>query len=201
MPKTDKRVDAYIAKAPEFARPILTELRAIAHEGCPELVETIKWSAPVFEHHGIMCGIAAFKEHCAFHFWKGGLVLAPEHLKQNEPRGQFGRILSMKDLPSRKVLVAYVKKAAELNRNGVKVARLKPKAEKKELVVPPYLTSALRKNAKAKATFEGFSYSHKKEYVEWITEAKTEETRQRRMATALEWLAEGKARNWKYEKC
>ena len=201
MPTTDKRVDDYIAKSAEFARPILKELRAIVHEGCPEVEETIKWKMPTFMYKGMLCGIAAFKQHCAMGFWKSKLIIDPKENKSLEAMGQFGRITSVKDLPSRKVMVAYVKQAAELNDKGVKPARTKPKAEKKELVVPDYFKAALRKNKKAQAAFDAFSYSHRKEYLEWITEAKTEETRQRRMGTALEWLAEGKSRNWKYEKC
>ena len=203
MPTTDKRVDAYIAKSPEFARPILTELRAIVHQARPEVEETIKWSCPHFMYNGkILCSAAAFKQHCAFHIWHGGQVVEAKDNKSDEAMGQFGRIESVKDLPSKKALAEYLRKAMELIDSGAKrFARPKANGEKKELVVPGYFTAALGKNKKAKTAFEAFSYSHKKEYVEWITEAKTEETRQRRMATAVEWLAEGKSRNWKYEKC
>ena len=201
MPTTDKRVDAYIAKSAEFARPILKELRAIVHEGCPEVEETIKWRVPTFMYKGMLCGMAGFKQHCAMGFWKGKLIIDPKENKSLEAMGQFGRITSVKDLPPRKVLIAYVKMAVELNEKGVKPVRTEPKSEKKELVVPSYFTAVLKKNKKAQAAFDDFSYSHKKEYLEWITDAKTEGTRQRRIATALEWIAEGKSRNWKYEKC
>jgi hypothetical protein len=202
MPTKDKRIDAYIAKSAEFAQPILKHLRETVHEGCPGVVETIKWGMPHFDYKGIMCGMASFKEHCAFGFWKGSLVIDAKEMKGVDAMGQFGRITSLKDLPPKKILVSYVKKAAELNDAGIKnPARIKPRTEKKELVVPDYFTAAVKKNKKALTTFEGFPYSKKKDYVEWVTEAKTDETRDRRLKTAVEWLSEGKARNWKYERC
>lgn len=202
MPSKDKRIDAYISQSAEFAQPILNHIREVVHEGCPEVQETIKWGMPHFEHKGIMCGMASFKEHCAFGFWKGSLVIDAKEIKSVDAMGQFGRITSLKDLPPKKVLVGYVKKAAELNEAGIKnPARVKQRAEKKELVVPDYFTAAVKKNKKAFATFDGFPYSKKKDYVEWVTEAKTDETRARRLKTAVEWMAEGKARNWKYERC
>lgn len=200
MPTTDKRVDAYIAKSAEFAQPILKTIRATVHEAVPEAEETIKWSMPFFMYKGILCSMAAFKEHCALHLWKGDLILGKND-KGDEAMGNFGRITSTKDLPARKVLIGYLKQARQLHDDGVKSERPKRSTEKKELVVPDYFTAALKKNKKAQTTFEGFSYSHRKEYVQWVAEAKTDETRERRIKTSLEWLAEGKARNWKYEKC
>ena len=201
MGKQDKRIDAYIEKSAEFARPILTELRGIVHDGCLDAEETMKWSMPFFLHGGKpLCHFAAFKQHCAFGFWKGRGVVGEE--ASDEAMGHFGRIESMKDLPSRKTMVAFVKKAvamAEARESAPPKA--KKAAPKKELVVPDYFAKAVMKNKKAMKTFDGFPYSHKKEYVEWVTEAKTEETRNRRLATTVEWLAEGKSRNWKYEKC
>ena len=202
MGTRDKRIDAYIGKSSEFAQPILRYLREIVHEACPEVQETIKWSFPNFEHRGIMCGMAAFKEHCSFGFWKGSLVIAGDEGQSAEAMGQFGRITSLKDLPPKNVLLGYVRKAKQLNDDGVKVPRkAAPRGVKRELAVPDYFTKALKKNTRALATFEKFPYSHKKEYVEWVTEARTEETRIRRLQTSIEWLAEGKSRNWKYEKC
>ena len=198
----DKRVDAYIAKSADFAQPILRHVRKIVHEGCPEVEETIKWGFPHFDYKGMMCGMASFKQHCALGFWKGKLILDGKSNKSVDAMGQFGRITSLKDLPSKKVLLGYVKKAKQLNDDGVKVPkRAKPSSEKKELVVPDYFTAALKKNKKAQVTFEGFPYSKKKDYVDWVTEAKTDETRERRLQTSAKWLAEGKGRNWKYEKC
>jgi len=200
MPTTDKRVDAYIAKSADFAQPILKTIRATVHEACPEVEETIKWSMPFFMYKGILCSMAAFKQHCALHIWKGDMVLG-EKEKSDEAMGQFGRIASVKDLPPKTKFIGYLKKAKQLHDDGVKPVRPKKTTEKKELVVPAYFTAALKKNRKAQTTFDGFPYSKKKDYVEWVTEAKTDETRDRRLQTSLEWLAEGKARHWKYEKC
>ncbi len=193
MGKKDPRVDAYIAKSADFAQPILRHLREIVHKGCPEVEETMKWSFPHFMYRGMLGGMAAFKSHCAFGFWKGKLIV-PE---RPEAMGQFGRIASILDLPGDSVLLGYVREAARLNETGEKVPR-KPPQPKKALATPPDLAAALKKNAKARATFEGFSPSHRREYVEWITEAKTEETRKKRLDTAVVWMAEGKPRNWKY---
>ena len=197
MGTTDPRVDAYIDKAQPFAKPILQYLRKAVHAGCPDVVETMKWSVPHFTYQGMLCSMASFKEHCTFGFWKASL-LEVGGTRGAEARGQFGRITSVKDLPPQKVLVALVEEAAALNETGVKVER-QPR-ERQPLPTPDYLLAALKKNKKALATFESFSPSHRREYVEWITEARREETRQRRLGTALEWLAEGRPRNWKYGK-
>ena len=200
MGTRDPRIDAIIVKSADFAKPILTHIREAVHAGCPDVVETIKWGMPAFEYKGPMCQMAAFKAHCVFGFWKGALVL-PESGKAKDAMGNFGRISSVKDLPSKKVLAGYVKKAAELNAAGVKVARPKKHA-KPPVETPPELAAALkqRKHAKARATFEGFSPSQRREYAEWLTEAKTDATREKRLATTLEWLAEGKTRQWKYQR-
>lgn len=201
MGTKDKKIDVYIAKSAEFAQPILRELREIVHQGCPEVEETIKWGFPHFDYKGMFCSMAAFKQHCAFGFWRRSkLVLDPAANKSKEAMGQFGRITSRKDLPPKRVMLAYVRKAVELNDQGIKPVRPK-KRVKKELVVPDYFTAAVKKNNKAMMTFAAFPYSKQKDYVEWVTEAKTDETRQRRLATSVEWLAEGKSRNWKYERC
>lgn len=199
MGKRDKRIDAYILKSADFAIPILTHLRELVHIACPGVEETMKWSFPVFEYNGIMCNMAAFKKHCTFGFWKAALMKDKtliKNAKSETSMGHLGRITSLKDLPSDKIIIAYIKEAARLNDAGAKV--VKKKVEPKELIVPPYFIKALKTNKAALKTFGGFSYSNKKEYVEWITEAKTEATRDKRMETALEWMAEGKIRNWKY---
>lgn len=209
----DPRIDAYIEKAAAFAKPILVHLRKIVHEGCPEVQETLKWGMPSFEYKGILCGMAAFKKHCAFDFWKHKLVFGndgPESLadrasakdetNQRAAMGDFGRLTKVSDLPSRRVLLQYVKKAAALNDSGVKTPR-PPRKAKIELVVPPDLAAGLKKSKKAATHFEEFSYSKKKDYIDWLTGAKSDETRKRRLATALEWIGEGKSRNWKYERC
>ncbi len=202
MASKDPRIDAYIARSAAFAQPILKHIRKLVHAAFPAVEETMKWSIPHFVHKGILCNMAAFKHHCAFGFWKGALIIGT-HVGniQDEAMGQFGRITAPSDLPADKVLIGYIKKAVQINDTGVKVRdRTKPKA-KKELDVPDDLRAALKKNKKALAIFEDFSYSHKKEYVEWITEAKRAETRTQRLETAIEWMAEGKPRNWKYVKC
>jgi uncharacterized protein YdeI (YjbR/CyaY-like superfamily) len=200
MSNTDPRMDAYIAKSADFAKPILSHLRKLVHDACPEVQETMKWSFPHFDYRGILCSMAAFTQHCAFGFWKSALILGKcDH--QVEAMGQFGRITSIADLPKDKVLLDYLKEAIRLNEQAVKApARSRPK-EMKRLVVPKDLLAALKRNRKADETFNGFSCSHKKEYVEWITEAKRDETRAKRLAQTIEWLAEGKSRNWKYERC
>ena len=200
MGRRDPRVDAYIAKSPDFARPVLTYLREVIHEGCPDVVETIKWSTPTFDHHGIMAGIAAFKQHCTLGFWKAPLLNLdgkPVSREMESGAGQFGKLTSIKDLPARSKLVKLVKDAAKLNESGVTMPRA-PRAAPKPVQVPADLTKALHKNAKARAVFAAFPPSHKREYVQWIVEAKTDETRQRRLDQAVEWIAQGKQRNWKY---
>lgn len=199
MGTRDPRVDAYIAKSADFAKPILMHLRAVVHEGCPPVQETIKWSAPHFDYHGIMCSMAAFKEHCAFGFWKASLVIDDRNPKAQEAAGHFGRITSTADLPPKKTMIGYIKKAMLLNEQSVRPKR-RPKHPKKPLKVPPDFMAALKKNRKALTTFQSLPPSHRREYVEWITEAKREETRERRLATAVEWMADGKAMNWKYAK-
>jgi hypothetical protein len=196
MPILDPRIDAYIAASPAFAQPILTHLRDVIHAACPEVEETIKWSRPHFQYKGMLCQMSAFTAHCALGFWKGA-VLFPDSAEK-EAMGQFGRITAIKDLPSKKELSAIVKRAIKLNDEAVKPpARAAPQA----LSVPEDFARALGANQAALKAFDAGSASFKREYVSWIVEAKTEATRLRRMEQAIAWLAEGKARNWKYEKC
>jgi uncharacterized protein YdeI (YjbR/CyaY-like superfamily) len=199
MPKKNPKVDTYIAQAAPFARPILRHLRKLVHTACPTVEEKIKWSMPHFEYKGSLAGMAAFKAHCAFGFWKASLIFGPEMANREDAMGHFGRITKLSDLPDDKVLLGYLRKAMELNAAGVSLPRApKPKGPR-VLEIPSDLSAALKKNGKAKQTFENFSYSHRKEYVEWITEAKREETRRQRLATTIAWLAEGKPRMWKYQ--
>ena len=198
MATKDPRIDAYIAKSAAFAKPILKHLRKVVHAGCPVVVETMKWSMPHFDHKGVMCGMAAFKEHCAFGFWKADLVLDRGENGEKSGMGSFGCIRSLADLPNEKTLIGYVKKAAALNEAGIKApGRTQPK-KREPLATPDDLSAALKKSAKARKTFEDFPPSHRREYIEWITEAKREETRKERLAKTMKWLAESKARNWKY---
>jgi uncharacterized protein YdeI (YjbR/CyaY-like superfamily) len=199
MPTIDPRVDAYIASSAEFAQPILAHLRAVVHAACPEVEETMKWSFPHFMYKGMMCSMASFKAHCALNFWKAELLMGDQ--ANREAMGHFGRIASVKDLPSKKILTAYIKHAMKLNDDGVAApARAKPPAPR-ALEIPDELSAALKKAPAARTHFEAFSPSKQRDYAEWIAEAKTEATRARRLEQALEWIAEGKSRNWKYEKC
>ena len=196
MGKKNARVDEYIARAPAFAKPILVEIRERVHAACPGVEETIKWRQPSFEYKGLMCGMAAFKDHCVFGYWKAPLVLGAAAEGANA-MGYRDKITSIADLPPKSAFRAHVKKAMALNEAGITVER-PARARKPELVVPADLAAAIKKNRKAQAAFDEFSPSHRREYVEWVTEAKTEATRTRRMQQAIAWLAEGKPRNWKY---
>lgn len=199
MPR-DPRIDAYIERAAPFAQPILARVRELVHEACPDVEETMKWSMPTFMHAGaILCGMAAFKQHASFGYWKHALVVG-----EGAPRdgmGSYGKMTSLKDLPPKKTLIAHIKKAMKLNESGVKSAPARKAAPKLPPEAPADLLAALQKNKAAKAAYDGFPPSCKREYVEWIVEAKREDTRAKRLAQAIEWMAEGKRRNWKYEAC
>ena len=202
MGQRDPRIDAYIARSAEFARPILSHLRELVHAACPECEETLKWSAPSFTYRGkILCGLAAFKQHAAFHLWQGGMIVGGDGHRFDDAMGQFGRLTRVADLPGKRELTGYLHQAMGLIEEGVKRAPAKDAKPKAPAKVPDDLGAALKKSAKARATFEAFPPSSRREYIEWITEAKREETRSRRLEQAIEWLAEGKRRNWKYESC
>ncbi len=199
----NSRIDEYITKSFPFAQPILAHLRKLVHEACPETEEKIKWGFPHFDYKGPMCSMAAFKEHCAFTFWKGELLDDPDHLldkNRMEAMGQLGKITCLSGLPPDSALIAFIKNAMRLNEEGIKLPKNKAPMGKKELDIPVWFKEALNSNPKAREAFENFSYSHRKEYLEYVTEAKRDETRQKRMQQSIEWLAEGKSRNWKYEK-
>lgn len=208
MGTKDPRIDAYIDNAAPFAKPILKKLRGLVHRGCPEVAETVKWGMPSFEYKGILCGMAAFKAHCVFGFWKWALLFDEKASKNNgEAKLSWGalgrdpvpaRITSVDELPADDVILALIKRAAKLNDDGVKAPQVSKK--RKPLPMPKDFAAAIRKSKKAAAHFDAFSPSHQREYIQWIVEAKTDETRQRRMATAIEWIAAGKGRNWKYER-
>lgn len=204
MGNKSKEVDAYIAKSAEFARPILTRIRAAFHKACPDIEETIKWSMPHFEYKGIVANMAAFKAHVRFGFWKSKLMSDADGLFTGMGKTPMNmlKITSASELPKDKALIAYIKEAVRLNEGGVKPpqSRTKTTNDKKEIEVPIYFIAELKNNKKALKTFDSFSPTNRKEYVEWITEAKQDATRQRRIATAIAWLAEGKPRNWKYMK-
>ena len=195
----DPRIDAYIERAASFAQPILSHVRDLVHEACPQVEETVKWGMPTFVHAGgILCGMAAFKQHASFGFWRHADVVG-----EGEPRdgmGSYGKLASLKELPPKKTLLAHIRKAMQLNEDGVK-APARKSAPKPPPEAPADLVTALKKNTPAQATFDAFPPSCKREYIEWIVEAKRDETRAKRLAQTVEWLAEGKRRNWKYENC
>jgi uncharacterized protein YdeI (YjbR/CyaY-like superfamily) len=195
MAKKDPRIDAYIAKSADFAQPILKHIRAVVHRGCPTVTENIKWGMPFFEDGRILCFMAAFKAHAAFGFWRGRLNksdLPTIAAKDTQAMGHFGRLTSTKDLPSERAMIALIKQATKAS-----APARKSTAVTKKVAVPKYFMDALKKNKKALAAFSKFSPSHQREYVQWVNSAKREETRLRRLAQAVVWLAEGKPQNWK----
>ena len=205
----NSKVDAYIATSAAFAQPVLNHLRGLVHKACPDAVEEMKWSRPFFLHGGvILCNISAFKEHCSLRFWGAemGKVLRQEGVLQEGGMGSLGRVTSVKDLPADKAMLGYIRQAAKfidagLGDNRITVARRVVKAPKTAVETPAEFAAALKKNKAAGKVFGAFSPSCKREYVEWIVDAKREETRERRIAQAVEWIAEGKQRNWKYMEC
>lgn len=200
MPTTSPRVDAYIDNAPAFAQPILRKIRSAFHKGCPKIVETIKWNVPHFEHHGLVGGMVAFKAHVSFGFWKASLMSDPAGLFQGRRRLASMctvKVKELSDLPSVAVLASYVREAARLNEQGINVPRGRARPEPD---VPEALARALRANPEARRVFEAFSPSRRREYIRWIEDAKRDDTRARRVSTAIEWLSEGKPHNWKYSR-
>jgi uncharacterized protein YdeI (YjbR/CyaY-like superfamily) len=195
--KTDPRVDDYIAKSAPFARPILRRIRAVVHAACPDVEETMKWSFPHFMHHGILCSMASFKAHCAFGFWKEQLMSGAQGA-DGTVSPSFGRLTSVKDLPARAAFLRLVKEAARLNEDGIKPPTRAKVDRSRSVRAPADLLAALRNNPAARAAYDELSPSHKREYIEWITEAKRDATRKRRVATAVEWIAEGRIRDWRY---
>jgi hypothetical protein len=197
MARKDPRIDAYIEQAAPYAQPVLKRLRLVVHRACPGVIETMKWSNPAFEYHGLLAGVAAFKSYCTFGLWKDKLVRARGGVSAGKVLDAAGKLASVDDFPDEAALAQLIRLAAQLNEQGVREARKKP-TPKGPVVVPDDLKNALEKNKKAKKTFEGFSPSNKREYVEWIVEAKQPVTRLRRLEQAILWMAEGKVRMWKY---
>lgn len=202
MEQYDSRVDAYIEKSADFAKPILTHIRELVHKAAPQIQETMKWSCPFFDFQGPVCQLVAFNQHCGFGFWKAKLMEDPHMLMNQEPgtAGSFGRITSLADLPADDILIDYIQQALSLNLQGIKApARPKANPDKGPLDIPEYFAQRLSQNEVLKSQFEKFSPSQKKEYLSWFEEAKTEATRNKRLETAVEWISEGKTRMWKYK--
>lgn len=208
MVKKDKRIDTYIEKSADFAKPILKHIRKLAHTASPDMQETLKWGMPHFDHEGkSVLSMAAFKQHAVFGFWKAELIKDPKNYMQarkaqgGDAMGHGGKLTSVKDLPPDKVFIDFVKQAIQLNRDGIKLpAREKKSADPKTSTPPDYFEKALKKNKSAWKTWSEWTPGKKKEYVDWLKEAKTDATREKRMQTAVGWIAEGKIRNWKYVK-
>jgi len=204
MKNTSPRVDAYIARSADYARPVLKKIRSLFHQACPDMQESIKWGFPHFEYKGIVGSMAAFKRYVTFGFWKGKLLKDPHRLftVMGKTAMSHTKITTLAELPRDDVVLDYIRQAVRLNEEDVKVpapAR-KKRAARPEPAVPTVLAQALKANKRALATFQAFSPSHRREYIEWIAEAKKEATRTRRLAIAIEWLAAGKPRNWQHVK-
>ncbi len=193
MHSRDPRVDAYIERAPDFARPVLTHLRKVVHSASPLIEEDIKWGVPYFTYKGLLCGMAAFKNHVAFGFWNEAALEGEETVET--AMWQFGRIRSLDDLPSPDTITGFVLKAIDLNERGVKPQR----RSADEVVVPQELADALDSDPRAREAFAAMTASQQREYADWIADAKRDSTREKRLATAIEWISEGKTRNWKYQ--
>jgi uncharacterized protein YdeI (YjbR/CyaY-like superfamily) len=200
MKNASAAVDQYIEKAAPFAQPVLKRIRAAFHKAAPDIVETMKWSTPFFEHKGVVGNMAAFKNHVSWGFWKAKLMNDPHGILN--PMGETGtmgglKVTTVAELPAEKIMLEYIREAIRLNEEDVRIVRAK-KAPQGEAEVPDDLAAALKKSPKARKTFDGFPPSHRREYVAWITEAKQPSTREKRLAQTIEWLTEGKPRNWKY---
>lgn len=193
----DPRHDDYIARQADFARPILEHIRARVHAACPDVEESIKWGMPAFSYKGkALAGMAAFKAHATLGFWRRG-ERDPD--AKSDAMGDFGRLTSLADLPDDAAFDAMLREQmAQIDAGAKPVRNRNPKDE---IAMPDDLAAALAKNPAAQATFDGFPPSARREYLEWVTEAKRPETRANRLAQAIEWMAEGKRRHWKYERC
>lgn len=203
---SDPRVDVYIEKAAPFAQPVLKHIRKLMHQACPRVTESVKWGMPFFLQQGvILANMAAFKQHCAFGFWGSEMkkLLDADGLLSSQAMGSLGRITGLQDLPADKLMVAYMRRSAELLESGERKKSIErpQKPVKRAVHIPAELAAALKKNKLAAKAFEGFSPSCRREYAEWIAEAKRPETREKRLAQAIAWIAQGKPRNWRYMNC
>lgn len=203
MGKRIADVDDYIARAAPFARPILKRLRTLVHKACPTVEERIRWGAPTFDHHGMLGGMAAFKAHVSFGFWRAKELDDPAGLLRDDAASimNFQRMAALSDVPDEATMLDYIRRAATLNEAGPAKKTARRGKPKPPPAVPEDFRAALKRDPAATRTFDAFSPGQQREYIDWITEAKREETRQRRLAQAIQWLAEGKRRNWKYESC
>lgn len=196
--------DAYTEKAADYAVPILVKIRKVMHKACPDVQETMKWGAPHFEHQGILAGVAVLKKQVRFVFWKGKQLSDPKGLLEVIGNTDMAamRIEKLSELPSERVLMQYIKEALRLNKAAASAPQKRAKRLKanRSISAPTDLMAALKRNKKALGMFESFSYSNRKDYVEWIEDAKRGATREKRIQQAVEWMGERKPRNWKYMK-
>ena len=195
----DPRIDAYLARVQPFARPILEHVRERVHTVVPDVEETLKWSMPAYTRNGaILLITAAFKSHVALNFWRGQEMRGDA--AKDDAMGQFGKITSLGDLPANAELDALMAEATRLA-TAPKAPRKVKHEPKPPAEVHPEFAAALAANPKAKTALDGFAPSARRDYLDWIADAKQDATRAKRIATAVEWLAEGKKRHWKYENC
>lgn len=201
MPKSAK-IDNYITEKSPFAQEILSHLREVIHRADPEIVETIKWRQPCFESNGLVCAMAAFKKHVTFSFFKGQLLNDNANIFLPSDNSELAslKFTSLADIPQNDILTAYIQQAIALNTNSC-IKKATARKDKNDLIIPDDLAAALATTPSAQSTFNDFSYSKQKDYLDWLTSAKRETTRATRLATTVQWLSEGKARHWKYENC
>lgn len=199
-PDAPAKFDAYIEKCPDDRRPIMEELRKIVHSADSRIMEDWKWQAPCFNHEGLVCWIANFKGHVGINFFKGALIedtfgLFEKTQQENDKGNRMIHFHSLDDI-NNKAIIAYVKEGIQLNEQGIKV-----EVKKKVMETPDYFQEALNQNTAALKVYQNFTDAQRRDYIEWLVEAKREATRDKRMAQAIEWIAEGKVRNWKYMNC
>jgi uncharacterized protein YdeI (YjbR/CyaY-like superfamily) len=202
MPK-NTAIDDYITSKEPFAQEILAHLRDVIHDAAPDMIETIKWRQPCFEHNGLVCAVAAFKKHVSFSFFKGQLLNDCDGIFSLSDNNELTalKFSSLAEIPANSVLKKYIQQAIALNSASKLKKKVTPRKDKTELIVPEDLVKALAKLPSAQSIFNDFSYSKQKDYIEWLNSAKKESTRASRLATTVEWISEGKGRNWKYENC
>jgi hypothetical protein len=201
------QVTAYAAAMPAYAQPIFAHLRALIHTTCPDTDEAIKWSIPHFERDGdYLCIFAASPGHASFTFYKQQLMSDPrlrDNLNLPAIKRFMGRLTSLSDLPDDATLAAMLQEAADLNARGVRLPDRAPKTPPvidMPSAVATAVATALAANPAAQAVWDAKSAAWRKDYLVWITAAKTDPTRDARIAEALDWIADGKARFWKYQK-
>lgn len=198
MNEASENITAYIEKAtPEF-KEVMIALRSVLNNPNFDIKEDWKWGAPNFNNEGMICWLAHFRNHVGMNFFKGTLIKDKYNLFTHYREEKGNRQLKFSDINQiiPEQIEYYIEEAIKLNQENIKVV-------KKEIdtSLPLDLETELNNNPKAKMFFESLAPSYKRDYIEWIEEAKREATRTKRLATTMEWLSEGKKKNWKYENC